>query len=144
MQTQHTTHVQHATPHNINLRVTLASLWAGLVGFYIYVDYLHFYMPGKMAQIQTGRVYEFAITPGFLIIALASIGIPALMIPFSVMMAPKVNRWTNIILATVLIPYSLFNLAGEAWIHMVIGAAVEVVMLGLIIRYAWKWSQVEA
>jgi hypothetical protein len=41
------------------------------------------------------------------------------------------------------IPYMLFNLAGEAWIHMVFGAVVEVALLGLIIRYAWKWPRIE-
>jgi len=33
-------------------------------------------------------------------------------------------------------------LAGEAWIHMMIGAFVEVVLLVLIIRYAWKWPRI--
>jgi hypothetical protein len=35
----------------------------------------------------------------------------------------------------------LFNLAGEAWIHMVVGAAIEVTLLGLIIYYAWNWPR---
>ena len=69
--------------------------------------------------------------------------IPALMIFLSVALAAKVNRWVNIIIATVYIPYTLFNLAGEAWMHMVFGAVVEVVILCLIIRYAWKWPRIE-
>jgi hypothetical protein len=55
----------------------------------------------------------------------------------------KVNRWVNIIVAAVYIPYSLVNLVGEAWMHMVFGAVVEVVLLCLIIRYAWKWPRIE-
>ena len=42
------------------------------------------------------------------------------------------------------IPYMLFNLAGETWIHMVFGAVVEVALLGLIIGYAWKWPRVSS
>lgn len=38
----------------------------------------------------------------------------------------------------------LFNLAGEAWIHMVLGAVLEVILLGAIIRFAWKWPRMEA
>ena len=49
------------------------------------------------------------------------------MIFLSVALQAKVNRWINIIIATVFIPFVLFNLAGVAWIHMVFGAFVEVV-----------------
>jgi hypothetical protein len=66
------------------------------------------------------------------------------MIFLSVALTAKVNRWANIIVATVYIPYMLFNLAGEAWMHMVLGAVVETVLLLLIIRYAWKWPKQES
>jgi hypothetical protein len=66
------------------------------------------------------------------------------MIFLSVGLPAKISRWTNIIVATVYIPYTLFNLAGEAWLHMIFGAAVEVVLLLLIIRYAWKWPIVRS
>jgi hypothetical protein len=42
------------------------------------------------------------------------------------------------VIAALYIPYSLFHLAGEVWIHMVFGALVEVILLGLIVFYAWK------
>jgi len=72
-----------------------------------------------------------------------AVTIPALMIFLSIALPAKVNRWTNIIGAAVHIAYMLFNLAGEAWIHMVFGAVVEVVLLCLIIRYAWKWPRIK-
>lgn len=75
--------------------------------------------------------------------ALASMTIPALMIFLSVALPAAVNRWANIIIASVFIPFTLFNLAGEAWRHMVFGAGVEVAILCLIIRYVWKWPRVE-
>lgn len=127
---------------SVNLK--LASLWASLMLLYIYVDYFHLYMPGKLEDIMAGRVFEFAITPGFLLAALVSVTIPALMIFLSVALPAKVNRRANILIAAVYIPYTLFNLAGEAWMHMVFGAVVEVVLLGLIIRYAWKWPRISA
>ena len=84
-----------------------------------------------------------AISQAFLLIALASVTIPALMIFLSVALPAKANRWTNIIVATLLIPYMLFNLVGEAWPHMIFGAAVEVILLLLIIRYAWQWPRTQ-
>lgn len=137
------------TPQNaledikVSLKLKLATLWASLMFLYIYVDYFHLFMPGKIADIQTGRVFEFDITQGFLLAALTSMTIPSLMIFLSVALPAKVNRWASIIIATVYIPFTLFNLAGEAWMHMVFGAVVEVVLLCLIIRYAWKWPRIE-
>ena len=126
-----------------SLKLKLATLWASFMFLYIYVDYFALYMPGKIEDILAGRVFVFDITQGFLLAALASVTIPALMIFLSVALPAKVNRWANIIIAAVFIPFSLFNLAGTTWMHMVFGAVVEVVLLCLIIRYAWKWPRIE-
>ena len=127
----------------VSLKLKLATLWASLMFLIIYLDYFALYMPNKIEDIQTGRVFKFDITQGFLLAALASVTIPALMIFLSVALPGKVNRWANIIIAAVFIPFSLFNLAGEAWMHMVFGAVAEVVLLCLIISYAWKWPCIE-
>lgn len=128
---------------NVSLKLKLASLWASLMFLYIYVDHFHLFMPGKLENIMNGSVYKFDITQVFLLAAFASITIPALMIFLSIALPAKVNRWINIIVATVFIPFTLFNLAGEAWVHMVFGAVVEVILLLLIIRYAWKWPRID-
>lgn len=128
---------------NVNIKVKLVALWTVFMFLYIYVDYFALYMPGKIEDILAGKVFVFDITQVFLLIGLASVTIPALMIFLSVVLTTKVNRWTNIIVATIYIPYTLFNLAGEAWMHMVFGAVVEVVLLSLIIGYAWKWPHQE-
>lgn len=129
---------------NVNVKLKLAALWASFMFLYIYVDYFHLYMPGMIEDTLRGIVFEFVITQGFLLIALVSVTIPALMIFLSVALPAKVCRRINIIIAVVYIPYSLFNLVGEAWMHMVFGAVAEVVLLCLIIRYAWKWPRIEA
>ncbi|MGC1524568.1 MAG: DUF6326 family protein [Phormidesmis sp.] len=128
----------------VNVKLKLATLWASVMFLYIYVDYFHLYMPGSIEDILAGKVFVFDITQVVLLIGLASVTIPALMIFLSVALTAKVNRQTNIIVAAVYIPFTLFNLAGEAWMHMVFGAAVEVVLLLLIISYAWKWPKQKA
>jgi hypothetical protein len=125
----------------VNVKLKLAALWTSLMFLIIYIDYFALYMPGMMKSIQTGRVFVFDITQGFLVGGLTVVTIPALMIFLSVAMPAKPNRVINIIAAAVNIPLILFNLAGEAWAHMVLGAAVEVVLLVLILRYAWKWPR---
>lgn len=125
----------------VNVKIKLAALWASFMFLYTYVDYFHLYMPNTLKDILAGKVFVFEISQAFLLIALVFVVIPVLMIFLSVALPAKTNRITNIIVASVFIPYMLFNLAGEAWIHMFLGALVEVVLLVLIIRYAWKWPQ---
>lgn len=126
-----------------NLKVKLAALWTSFMFLYIYVDYFHLYMPGSLEDILAGKVFVFDISYVFILIAMIFVAIPTLMIFLSVTLPARVNRWTNIIVAAVFIPYMLFNLAGLAWVHMYFAAALEVAMLCLIIYYAWKWPRVE-
>jgi hypothetical protein len=128
---------------NVSVKLKIATLWASFMFLYIYVDYFALYMPGKIDDILKGTVFIFNITQGFLLAALVSVTIPAVMIFLSVALPAKINCWANIVIAAVYIPYTLFNLAGEAWIHMVFGAVVEVVLLCLIIHFAWKWPRIK-
>lgn len=127
----------------VNVKLKLASLWASFMFLYIYVDYFHLYMPGSLKDILAGKVFVFNISYVFLMIAMFFVAIPVLMIFLSVALPAKINRLTNIIVSIILIPYMLFNLVGEAWLHMYFAAVIEVVLLCLIIRYAWKWSRIE-
>jgi hypothetical protein len=127
----------------VSVNHKLAALWASFMFLYIYVDYFALYMPNKINGILKGKIFVFDISQTFLLVALVSVSIPALMIFLSVALPAKVNRLTNISIASLYIPYTLFNLAGEAWMHMVFGAVVEVVILCVIIRNAWKWPRVE-
>ena len=123
----------------VNVKLKLASLWTSFMFLYIYVDYFALYMPSKIDDITKGKVFVFNITQQFIFIALALATIPMVMIFLSLILPAKINRLTNIIVAIILIPYMLFNLAGEAWFHMYFAAAIEVVLLCLIIGYAYKW-----
>lgn len=125
----------------VNAKIKLAASWISFMFLYIYVDYFHLYMPGSIKDILAGKMYVFDITQTALTIGLMSVTIPALMIFISVASSAIVSRWTNLIVATIYIPYTLFNLVGEAWIHMIFGASVEVILLLLIIRTAWNWPQ---
>lgn len=134
--------IQHPLEEfKVSLKLKLAALWGSFMFLYIYVDYFHLFMPGSLEDMLAGKVFTLEVTQTFLLIVLAAVTIPVLMIFLSLVLPAKINRWTNIIVAAIHIPYMLFNLAGEAWIHMVFGAVVEVVLLCLIIRYAWKWPR---
>lgn len=126
----------------INVKIKLAVLWSTFMFLYIYVDYFHLFMPNSLEDMLAGKIFLFDINQAFLLVGLASVTIPALMIFLSIALAANINRWANIIAATLYIPYTLFNLAGEAWMHMVFGAFIEITLLLIIIFHAWKWPHI--
>lgn len=123
----------------VPIPVKLALFWTSFMLLYLYVDYLHLYMPGSLKDLLAGKVFLFRVDPLFLLIAFISVAIPPLMIVLSVTLSARYNRIVNVVVAAVYIPYSLFNLAGEAWMHMWLAAVIEVGILLLIIRCAWRW-----
>ncbi len=125
----------------VSVKVKLAALWTSFMFLYIYVDYFHLYMPGTLNDMLAGKVFVFEISQVFLFTALVSMSFPISMIFLSVILSAKINRLMQIIVATIYIPYTLFNLAGEAWIHMYWGAAIEVFILIVIIYLSWKWPR---
>lgn len=122
----------------INLKMKLAALWASFMFLYVYIDLFGLYMPGKIKDILVGKVFTFDISQTFLLIVTILVAIPAFMIYLSVALPNKANRWVNPGVATIFVPYMLFNLVGEAWPHMYFAAIVEVALLGLIFWYARK------
>jgi hypothetical protein len=126
-----------------HVKLKIAHIWTSFMFLYIYVDYFHLYMPDSLNDILKGKVFAFEITQTFLLIALIGVIIPVLMIFLSTALPAGINRSTNIIVSIIYIPYMLFNLAGETWVHMFLAAAVEVILLLLIIWYAWNWPKKE-
>lgn len=99
MNTQNSTQsalIEYKTP----LTLKLAALWTAFTFLYIYVDYFHLYMPKVISDLQAGRVFEFDITQGFLLFALVSVSIPAIMIFLSVALPAKTNRIVNLSIAS--------------------------------------------
>lgn len=140
----HKTENNKLTEPNLSASVKISSLWASFMFLYIYVDYFHLYMPGSLETMMAGKMFVFDVNQSVILIGLVSVTIPALMIFLSTIMPSAINRWTNVIVAIVYIPYTIFNLVGEAWTHMIFAAAVEVILLLTIIRYALRWSRVVA
>jgi hypothetical protein len=123
----------------VPVQVRLAALWASTMFLYVYVDILAFYKPGTVRDILRGRVWEFEITQGWALGALALMTIPSLMIALSVLLPTRANQWTNIVVASLFILVSIGNPIGETWAFIWFGAIVEVVLLATVARLAWQW-----
>jgi len=128
----------------INVKIKLSVLWATVMFIYIYVDIFGFFEPGSLESILDGKVWVMEITQTWALTGLLLMTIPSLMVFLSLAMNAKANRWTNIIVATLYILVAIGNPIGESWAYIYFGSIVEVVLLSLIVWYAWKWPNPEA
>lgn len=128
----------------IPVQAKLAAAWTSFMFLYIYVDYFHLYKPGSVDDILAGVVFVFDISPTLLTIMLASVAIPALMVMLSMTLPARVNRATNLVVASLYIPYSAFNAAGASWdwaFFYGLSIGLEVLLLAFILRSAWTWPR---
>ena len=126
----------------IPVRVKLAAAWTSFMFLCIYVDYLALYKPGVVDDILAGIVHEFDTGPTFLAFGLTLMAIPSLMILLSTTLPARVNRTINLVVATLYSPPTIYNADGESWTYFYgLTIGLEVLLLALILRYAWTWPR---
>jgi hypothetical protein len=128
----------------IPVQAKLAAAWTSFMFLYIYVDYYHLYKPGAIDDILAGVVFEFDISPALMTAFLALIAIPALMVMLSMTLPARVNRATNLVVASLYIPVTVFNAVGESWdwaSFYGLSIGIEVLLLAFILRSAWAWPR---
>ena len=110
---------------------------------FIYVDYFGFFKTGVIEKIIEGKVADTGIQVSqiFMFGVMILMMIPSLMIFLSLVLKAKANRITNIIVSIFKMITLLLGLIGETWIYYIFATIIEVVLLFLIIHYAWKWPK---
>lgn len=129
---------------HVPVQAKLAAAWTSFMFLYVYVDIFNFFKPGVIDDILVGVVFKFDISSTLLTIFLVSVSIPALMVVLSMTLPARVNRATNLIVASLYIPYSMFNAAGGTWEWAAfygISIGIEVLLLAFILRSAWTWPR---
>ena len=130
----------------IPVQAKLAAAWTSLMFLIIYIDYFHLYQPGEIDAIRGGVIFEFDIGPTFLILGFTVIAIPALMILLSMTLPARVNRATNLVVASLYIPAVGMNFLGSPpgygyAFYYALTIGVEVLILAFILRAAWTWPR---
>lgn len=124
------------------VQAKLAAAWTSFMFLYIYVDFFNLYKPGVVDGILNGLVWRFDVSSTLLTIMLASVAIPALMVMLSMTLPARVNRATNLVVASLYIPVSMFNAVGESWTYFYgLSIGLEVLLLAFILRSAWTWPR---
>ena len=128
----------------VPVQAKLAAAWTSFMFLYLYVDYLGLYKPGVVDDILAGVVHEFDIGPTFVAMALTALAIPILMILLSTTLPARVNRTINLVVATLYMPFSMYNAVGESWTYSYfygLSIGLEVLLLAFILRSAWTWPR---
>ena len=133
-----------STPEHLRMPVQakLAAAWTSVMFLYAYVDIIAFFKPGVIDDILAGKVFVFDVSQTLLTTFLALMAIPIFMVVLSMTLPARANRITNLIVASVQVPYAAFNVVGESWTYFYgLGVVLEVILLALILRYAWTWPR---
>lgn len=126
----------------VPVAVKLAAAWASFMFLYVYVDHFHLYKPGTIDDLRAGVVFEFGISQSLLTVFLVLVGVPALMIVLSATLPARVNRATNLVVASLYVPVTAFNAVGESWTYFYgLSIGLELLLLAFVIRSAWTWPR---
>ena len=131
----------------IPVRAKLAAAWTSFMFLCAYVDIIAFFKPGVIVDILAGKVFEFDVSQTLLTTFLALMAIPIFMVVLSMTLPARANRTTNLIVASVQVPYTAFNVVGESWTYFytgppfVLGLVLELILLAVILRSAWTWPR---
>jgi hypothetical protein len=124
------------------VQATLAAAWTSFMFLYAYVDILGFYTPGILQDILDGKVYAFDLSQTFSVSALTLVAVPIFMIVLSATLPARANRITNLVVAGLYVPVTVFNVAGGTWLFFYgLGVVLELIVLALIVRTAWTWPR---
>lgn len=129
---------------SIPVQAKIAAAWTSFMFLYAYVDILGLYKPGVIDGIVDGRMFEFDVTAALLTTFIAVLAVPALMVVFSLSLPARVSRVTNLVVASLYVPFTAFNIVGESGEWLVfygLTVTIELLLLAFIIRSAWAWSR---
>ncbi|QJW35912.1 DUF6326 family protein [Cellulosimicrobium protaetiae] len=126
----------------VPVRAKLAATWTSLMFLYAYVDILNFFTPGVVEDILDGKVFVFDLSQTFSTAALTLMTVPILMVTLSMTLPARASRVTNLVVASLYVPVTAFNVLGESWLLFYgLGVVLELVLLALVLRYAWTWPR---
>ncbi|HSP36567.1 MAG TPA: DUF6326 family protein [Frankiaceae bacterium] len=130
----------------VDVKIVLAALWTAMLFVFAYVDIFAYLRGDVLRAALDGKVVSPSIdvNQAFLTATLIYILVPSLMVVLSLLLKPRVSRISNITISAVYIVTIVVSCIGETWAYYIIGSVVEVLLLAVIARTAWKWPRQSA
>ncbi len=126
----------------INVKLKISALWIAVMFCYVYGDYIEVYVPGVLAEAMEVTSNKAGIQLEFFAVALL-MSIPSVMIFFTLVLKPSINRWLNIIIPVLYIVLLIAVNLETTWVFYLYLTAIEVLLSIATVWYAWKWPKTE-
>ncbi|GAC35582.1 DUF6326 family protein [Paraglaciecola polaris] len=126
----------------INVKLIISSLWIAVMFCYVYGDYIEVYVPGVLAEAMEVTSDKEGIQLEFFAVALL-MSIPSVMIFFTLVLKPNINRWLNIIIPTLYVALLVAVNLETTWGFYLYLTAIEVLLSISTVWYAWNWPKTE-
>tara|TARA_R110000868_G_scaffold306734_1_gene567997 strand:+ start:30144 stop:30581 length:438 start_codon:yes stop_codon:yes gene_type:complete len=126
----------------VNIKIKLSALWTSVIFCYVYGDYFELYVPEKVDSLITG--VNILGSPTKLLIASIVLAIPSVMVAFSVLLTPKINRFLNILFGSLFTAMMLLIAISSLtpWYSFYVFLAIlESIITSLIVWSAWTWPK---
>ena len=123
-------------------KVILSTLWIFVLFNYLYCDILGLMDSLLLKQYLTGTVDGLEITENFLFMGAILMEIPIAMVLLSRILNYRVNRWTNIVAASIkTIAMILTMFVGTPSSYYLFFGIIEIASTIFIVYYAWTWKK---
>ena len=123
-----------------DVQIILSALWVALMLTYLLGDVLRIFSGDFKAGEIGGKKLTQEMWLGMAVLMV----IPIVMVFLSLVLKPKVNRWTNITLGVFYILSNSVSAFTDSWIYFIVFGVIEVALTALIVWYAWKWPKQES
>jgi hypothetical protein len=125
----------------VNRRVVMASLWVAMLFVYAYVDIFAFFRADVLQNSLNGKVFVFEANQLFFFLTTVYILIPSSMVYLTLVLKPSITKMLNLVIPALYIFTIAGSMVGETWLYYLLGSAVEILILIVLMRYAWKWPK---
>jgi hypothetical protein len=118
-------------------KAVLAGLWTFALLSFIFRDLHEIVKAEFLADALNGVYAGREVTEAMFLLGGVMVQIPILMVPMSLMLPPRTNRWANLIVAP-LFGLTFIGAAGDLDDYLHFGLIL--VALAVIVRKAWEWK----
>jgi hypothetical protein len=127
----------------VGVRCKIAALWIAILFLFAYGDIFGLLSPGRIQEVMAGELSGMAITQVFLVAVSLYVAVASVMVFFSLVLSPTVNRWANMVLPSLYVVSIVASAVGETSAYYWLLSIAESALLLLIVWYAWTWPKRE-
>jgi len=108
---------------------------------YAYIDIFAFFRADVLQNALDGKVFVFEANQLFFLLTTIYILIPSSMIFLTLVLSSKFAKVINIFLPMLYIITIAGSMVGETWVYYLLGSVAEIIVLAVLIGYAWRWPK---